>query len=529
MSTDHGYDARNGRSELWSFREDVEVEFAPGDGAVRLLSPWGEVTIERPSPSVREALHRMRLGPVLLGNVIVPRAAAEAGDDNEDFRQWVRLYSVLERLQPFIIRTVGFKSGMPLLSVVPLTPQSRFRPMPLPRDTQVRLSTFAELRTDGREFRLESPLALHRVVLHQPEAVGLIGSLGRPVTVAESASAWPALEPVAADVLAYLAAVGMVVPADGGGAREDVPPVFAEDAELAGWSSLDLMFHTRSTVGRHDNPLGATYPLGREGSPEPVVMPRRAEPAIPLHRPRWEDLSATDPPLAVAMEGRRSTRRYGTDPVTAEELGDLLYRTARVRALITPPDAGSAPAWPATTDPRISDRPYPGGGACYELELYVTVGQCAGIPPGIYHYDPLDHRLEPVNADRTMTAALLAEASRMAELDEQAPLLITITARFRRISWKYEGIAYATVLKDVGALFQSLYLVCTAMRLAPCALGCVHVQATASAFGTDWRLEPSVGQFVIGRAPEALPKYAWQWQPVNDAGWFDQARDRLTS
>ena len=348
--------------------------------------------------------------------------------------------------------------------------------------------------------------------------------------MAASVRSWPRLEQVAAGALAYLAATGMVVPAeDARDERDNVPPVFAEDAELAGWSPVDLMFHTRSSMGRHDNPTGATYPLGRAGSPEPVVAPRRADPGIPLHRPRWEDLSATDPPLAVVMEGRRSTRRYGADPVTATELGDLLYRTARVRALLAPPDAEPEPARSGTPDPRLSDRPYPGGGACYELELYVTVGRCAGIPPGIYHYDPLDHRLEPVNDDHKLAEELLAQAGRAAALDEPPPLLITMTARFGRLSWKYEGITYATVLKDVGALFQSLYLVCTAMRLAPCALGYAHTEATARAFGTDWRSEPNVGQFILGRAPDMLPRYAWQWQPVNDAGWFEQARAHLAS
>jgi hypothetical protein len=76
-------------------------------------------------------------------------------------------------------------------------------------------------------------------------------------------------------------------------------------------------------------------------------------------------------------------------------------------------------------------------------------------------------------------------------------------------------------------LFQSLYLVCTAMRLAPCALGSVRADATARAFGTDWLLEPTVGQFILGRGPDAPVEYDWRWQPVNDAQWPDQARARL--
>jgi SagB-type dehydrogenase family enzyme len=533
MAADHGYAAPGGRSELWSLREDVRVGPVSADGQVRLSSDWGDITIERPSPVVFEALRRMRLGPVSLENVVGPPRPEEAAATET---AWTRLYQVLDKIQPLVIRTLGFGSGQPLLSVVPLTPQARFHPVPLPPDASVRLSTFAQLRTDGREYRLESPLSLHRVQLHRPEAFWLLGLLGRPASAASaaaSAGAWAPLEEVSADALAYLTAIGMVVPAPerdsvvGGHRRPG-----AEEAERAGWSPADLMFHTRSTTGRHDDVFGITYPLGPAGSPEPVVKPGagpgQAATAIALHRPRWEDLSA-DPPLAVVMEGRRSTRVHGAEPVTADELGDLLYRTARVRAVITPADGGPETGYRTGTgpDPRLSDRPYPGGGACYELEQYITIGRCTGIPPGVYHYDPLGHQLEPVNLDGKTTGDLLSSAGERATMDVPPQLLITITARFRRISWKYEGMAYATVLKDVGVLFQSLYLTCTAMRLAPCALGSVRTDATAHAFGTDWLLEPTVGQFILGRPPDTPVEYDWRWEPINDAQWPEQARARL--
>ena len=47
-------------------------------------------------------------------------------------------------------------------------------------------------------------------------------------------------------------------------------------------------------------------------------------------------------------------------------------------------------------------RPYRGGGALHELELYVAVNACDGMAPGLYHYDPLPHRLERL-LERTAT------------------------------------------------------------------------------------------------------------------------------
>ena len=46
-----------------------------------------------------------------------------------------------------------------------------------------------------------------------------------------------------------------------------------------------------------------------------------------------------------------------------------------------------------------------------------------------------------------------------------------IASRFKRVSWKYRGIAYATQLKNCGVLYGNMYLVAESMNLAACALG----------------------------------------------------------
>ena len=84
-------------------------------------------------------------------------------------------------------------------------------------------------------------------------------------------------------------------------------------------------------------------------------------------------------------------------------------------------------------------------------------------------------------------------------LDTQ--LLICITARFGRLGWPYEGIAYATTLKDVGALMQTMYLVATAMQLAPCAIGRGDSDLFAKVAGTNYYAETSVGEFILGTLP----------------------------
>ena len=80
-------------------------------------------------------------------------------------------------------------------------------------------------------------------------------------------------------------------------------------------------------------------------------------------------------------------------------------------------------------------------------------------------------------------------------------MLITLASRFQRLSWKYAAIAYAATLKNVGVLYQTMYLVATAMGLAPCALGAGNADLFAAAAGTDYYAESSVGEFMLGSAP----------------------------
>jgi SagB-type dehydrogenase family enzyme len=122
---------------------------------------------------------------------------------------------------------------------------------------------------------------------------------------------------------------------------------------------------------------------------------------------------------------------------------------------------------------------------------------------------------------------LLGVARVAAAMDSLPQVLISMTARIGRLSWTYEGLVYRLALLHVGILTQNLYLVCTAMRLAPCALGSVSITVAARALGTDWRTEPCVGQFIVGRECGTPGGEAGAGRDVNDADWAAQARAEL--
>lgn len=480
------------------------METDPDTGAVTLHSRWGETPLSLAAePALREALRRMTLGPILLENVTRDRAEQAAVE---------HAFGAFEHL---VVRSVAVDADRPLISVVPLAPEARLATAELGAEQVVRLSRFALLRTDGSQYHLESSLSLHRVVFHEPEAVRLIAALGRPVH-ASLITASPVLPGLpTAELLGYLVATGMVVVAEPAGAGEAAE--FAEDVDPAVtfWRPIDLMFHVRTSLGYHDEDFGMTYRLEQGEPVEPVVAPARAAAAIDLFRPRLPELLAADPPFTAVVE---ADGRHGpADELvpTAREVGELLYRTARVRSLFEETREGH---------PRVmlSDRPYPASGSCHPLEVYVVVGTCSGIPRGVYHYDPMGHRLERLPAGDAEAGELLTAGRVGAGLSAEPPLLMLITARFRRLTWKYNGLSYALVLKDIGHFVQMILTVCTAMGLPTGMLAGSDIAMSARILATDWRTESSVAGVVLGVRAKAGGRPAAE-KSVNDAVWADQA------
>ena len=78
-------------------------------------------------------------------------------------------------------------------------------------------------------------------------------------------------------------------------------------------------------------------------------------------------------------------------------------------------------------------------------------------------------------------------------------ILFTIASRFGGFNWKYSAMCYAAQLKNVGAIYQTMYLVATAMGLGACGLGLGNADRFARMTGHDYATEGSIGEFMIGR------------------------------
>ena len=352
------------------------------------------------------------------------------------------------------------------------------------------LSRFAYMRRRGNDMVLESPRASALFKICNPKLATAIAMLSTPQQIKRlrRQEGFPGVE-----LLALLVDCGILFKIDA--ASESGLRPFEGDANLVLWDFHDLLFHTRSTEGRQANPIGGLY------------LYAGVAPALPAVRPRWPgkkiDLrkfssAHSEPisPVAKLLHERHSTRSFDDqEPVTLAELSRFLDKTARVRS-----------TWRSRVDlghggPIVAYavRPYPSAGASYELELYLAVDKCAGLARGFYHYDAGGHALVPIGARTHELEALLTGAKFAMDAPAASQILIMIAARFGRISWKYSALAYALILKDVGVLTQTLYLMATDMGLGGCAIGSANIDLFAKMTGIEFHVEGPVGQFALGR------------------------------
>ncbi|MGQ0841309.1 SagB family peptide dehydrogenase [Actinokineospora sp.] len=483
-----------GRIRLWSLREDVLVEGGPEDDRLVVVTRWGETRIDDADAMVRESLRRMSMGPISLENVLPMESYVDIGGAGDRDRGWAVLDRVLDQLSGSVVHSLGTQRGDgPVLSAVPIARNAAFALRDVDPDRPVRLSRFAAIRTSDGELLVESPLAQYQVLLHRRTASRVVVALSSATSVAEVAGTLDVAQTLVADVVAYLAATGIVLVGewpDGPGA---VAPRFAEDADpsLVRWSHHDLLFHAKTRLGRYDGLSGVVFPNADMLPPPPLVKAASAGARFPLHRPELSTLVDGDPPLTDVVENTRLCPELSERPVTADQIGELLFRAARIRS-VSPASAGADVVY------EISDRPYLSINGLYELEVYLCLHRCTGLPRGIYHFDPQEHALTLVNDVERELDEVLDNAMVGSGTSQWPPAMVTMTARVARSSWMYGGIAYALTLTHVGALQQMLCISATAMGLAACVPAIDPGDVVDSALRLRWPEEIGVGEFVFG-------------------------------
>jgi putative peptide maturation dehydrogenase len=153
-------------------------------------------------------------------------------------------------------------------------------------------------------------------------------------------------------------------------------------------------------------------------------------------------------------------------------------------------------------DSYVFKKTSPSGGALHPIEAYVLVQRIEGVDPGLYHYHPVDHTLEPVQAMNSAQAAALA-TQLVAEQQwfADAPMQVIMTARVERNFWKYRNHlkALKAVVLDGGHLSQTFYLLSTEAGLAAFVTTAVNDVDIERVLGLDHLRDAVIG--VCGCGP----------------------------
>ncbi|MGW7041907.1 SagB family peptide dehydrogenase [Streptomyces avermitilis] len=381
--------------------------------------------------------------------------------------------------------------GRALLDVVPRSIGARSLPGRRRHGarTVYRLSRFAVMRTEQRRLMAQSPLSTVGIGCpHAPLAAVLARAATDGIGLVGLVEELEVDELTAGLLLDELLSAQVLVASEQAAAEARTTP-------MALWSSEELWLHNRVRPERHAAPIGATHrfpgpPAAR--TPQPEAADRR--PSIPLPVPVARPDGTPADSLRAVMARRRSVRQHdNARPITAAQLAEFLHRVQRPRTADTDADGAGGR--------KGGKRPYPGAGGLGELEIYPLVSLCAGLKPGLYHYDSTRHRLATVAAPDAATARMLSFAQASAAMPTPPQVLFVITARVEQLMATYEGTSYSLVLKDAGILTAWMYLIAADMGLAPCALGAGDTSSLASLTGLDTLGEPAVAEFALGSDP----------------------------
>lgn len=137
-----------------------------------------------------------------------------------------------------------------------------------------------------------------------------------------------------------------------------------------------------------------------------------------------------------ALAQRRSVRSFTDEPITLEEVSQLLWAAQGI------------------TEPSKGLRAAPSAGATYPLETYIIINAGSNIEPGAYHYIPQGHKLEHITSPPGVEQHPLPDAA-----------TIVFTAVYERTA-KYGDRAQLFVHLEVGHAAQNVCLQAVALGLA---------------------------------------------------------------
>jgi len=232
--------------------------------------------------------------------------------------------------------------------------------------------------------------------------------------------------------------------------------------------------------------------LKRYGSPPPMLL-ERGDAQARIRLPRAER-TALD-----ALLDRRSTCRNFDRSATLSQavFSQVVERVFGARGQVH-----------GAHDFHMLKKTSPSGGAMHPTEAYFIVHRVEGLAPGLYHYNAVEHALQPLAWDDIPEA--LEAFARLAVGGQRwfsdSPVQVALVPRFARNYWKYQNHpkAYRVGILDVGHLSQTLLITATELGLGAFVTAAINEIDIERAFGLTGYVESPIAVCGFGARAETM-------------------------
>jgi SagB-type dehydrogenase family enzyme len=193
-------------------------------------------------------------------------------------------------------------------------------------------------------------------------------------------------------------------------------------------------------------------------------------------------------PLFDIMNRRRTNRNAKHEFITLQHLSECLYAGLGVTGFVK------------TETAVLPLKMTPSGGARNPFEAFVWVRDVEGLAPGVYHYSALEHSLESVDCEPSLSPMEMVQGQDWAN---DMPAIIFLVAVLRRTMWKYnDPNAYRVVLIEAGHIAQNMMLACANNYLTACPTAALRHSEISEMLGLSDITESPIYALLVGKPGE---------------------------
>ncbi|MBN2690186.1 MAG: SagB/ThcOx family dehydrogenase [Gammaproteobacteria bacterium] len=198
-----------------------------------------------------------------------------------------------------------------------------------------------------------------------------------------------------------------------------------------------------------------------------------------------KDFKVSGLSLLVAMQNRKSRRKFSGNKIALDELSFLLWATQGVR----------------NSDNPIF-RTVPSAGARHPLETYLVVHKVEGLQNGLYRYLPIEHALYCIEKEEAIVDKLkvvIPSSNPISMGLDNCAITFLWAAIPYRTEWRYPGMGVKVIGQDAGHVCQNLYLAVEAINSGVCAVDAYVQDAADELLCIDGQDEFTVYMAVVGK------------------------------